>query len=212
MSSHHIVRDEQEPALVVAQPDGLSEEARGALLEWSPTVVVLSPVLDVVLHWGIKLDVVVGYEAEVAELREKLKPQSPVQVLVIAEGGDLLATALIYLQQNRYPAVNVLADIHVAGVNTFRTVQEFVGVLDVVTYSQGYKCWPARGHRVEKWLPKGQVWELLPLQPDSRLRTRGMFPEYDNERWTAPVTVTAETDGRVKVEATGPFWIYEKIE
>jgi len=212
MSSHHIVRDEQEPALLVASNRMLSEEGVGSLLEWSPTVVVLSPVLEAVLTWGIKVDVVVAHESEVEELRPMLKPQSPVKLLAIPEEGDLLATGLIFLHQNKYSGVNVLANLHAQGVETFTTLQEFVGVMDIVTFSQGYKCWPAKGHRYSKWMAKGQELELLPINPDQKLRTQGFYPEFANERWDAPVRVTSETEGTAIIEATGPFWIYEKIE
>ncbi|MFD2144372.1 hypothetical protein [Mucilaginibacter antarcticus] len=38
MSSHHIVREKQEPALLVLGLDGFDEEQLGQLLEWSPTL------------------------------------------------------------------------------------------------------------------------------------------------------------------------------
>lgn len=213
MSSHHIVRDEQEPALLVAAPGMLSAEGIGSLLEWSPTVMVLSPMVDRVLAWGIKLDVVVCFEDEVETLRPVLQPQSPVKVLAIPrDSGQLLATALVFLHQSKHTAVNVLADLHHQGQDTFLALQEFTGVLQLVVYSQGHKCWPARANRLEKWLPKGQELELLPLQAGMRLRTQGLFPAFNNDFWEQPVQVKAEEEGRVTAEATGPFWIYEKVE
>ncbi|RZK41505.1 MAG: thiamine pyrophosphokinase, partial [Pedobacter sp.] len=40
MSSHHIVREKQEPALYIHQLGNFDEEKLGQLLEWSPTVLV----------------------------------------------------------------------------------------------------------------------------------------------------------------------------
>ena len=40
MSSHHIVRDDQEPALIIANGASCSNELLGQLLEWSPIVIV----------------------------------------------------------------------------------------------------------------------------------------------------------------------------
>lgn len=37
MSSHHIVRDDQEPALIIANGAACSSELLGQLLEWSPS-------------------------------------------------------------------------------------------------------------------------------------------------------------------------------
>ena len=40
MSSHHIVKEKQEPALYIHQLGDFNEEFLGQLLEWSPTVIV----------------------------------------------------------------------------------------------------------------------------------------------------------------------------
>ena len=60
MSSHHIVRDDQEPALIIANGQSCSFELMGQLLEWSPVVMVLDGAIHRVLELGIKLDIVLG--------------------------------------------------------------------------------------------------------------------------------------------------------
>ena len=60
MSSHHIVRDDQEPALIIANGASCSEELLGQLLEWSPYVIVLDSAIERVIHLGIKIDVILG--------------------------------------------------------------------------------------------------------------------------------------------------------
>ncbi|MCB0735469.1 MAG: thiamine diphosphokinase, partial [Bacteroidetes bacterium] len=60
MSSHHFVRDKQEPALMIANGQSCSMELLGQLLEWNPYVLVLDGALDRVLMNGIKVDAVLG--------------------------------------------------------------------------------------------------------------------------------------------------------
>ncbi|HBK84253.1 MAG TPA: thiamine diphosphokinase, partial [Flavobacterium sp.] len=60
MSSHHIVRDDQEPALIIANGAACSTELIGQLLEWSPLVIVLDAAIERVLELGIKVDVLLG--------------------------------------------------------------------------------------------------------------------------------------------------------
>ena len=57
MSSHHVIRDKQEPALIIANGEACSEELLGQLLEWSPFVVVLDSAIHRVLDLGIKATV-----------------------------------------------------------------------------------------------------------------------------------------------------------
>ncbi len=60
MSSHHIVRDDQEPALIIANGAACDPELLGQLLEWSPLVVVLDSAIERVIELGIKVDVLLG--------------------------------------------------------------------------------------------------------------------------------------------------------
>ena len=60
MSSHHIVRDDQEPALIIANGASCNIELLGQLLEWSPLVIVLDSAMERVLELGIKVDVLLG--------------------------------------------------------------------------------------------------------------------------------------------------------
>ena len=49
MSSHHIVRDDQEPALIIANGEACSMELLNQLLEWNPLVIVLDSAITRVL-------------------------------------------------------------------------------------------------------------------------------------------------------------------
>lgn len=60
MSSHHIIRDKQEPALIIANGEECSMDLLEQLLEWSPTVVVLDDAIERVISLGIKVDVWLG--------------------------------------------------------------------------------------------------------------------------------------------------------
>ena len=60
MSSHHIVRDDQEPALIIANGAACQPELLGQLLEWSPLVVVLDSAMERVMELDIKVDVLLG--------------------------------------------------------------------------------------------------------------------------------------------------------
>ena len=58
MSSHHIVRENQEPALLVAAAGVLDSEQMGQLLEWSPTILADDQTVDFLLAEQIKVDIV----------------------------------------------------------------------------------------------------------------------------------------------------------
>jgi uncharacterized Rossmann fold enzyme len=60
MSSHHFVRDGQEPALIIANGAECDSELLGQLLEWNPYVLVLDGALQRVLDMNIRVDAVLG--------------------------------------------------------------------------------------------------------------------------------------------------------
>src|SRR5688572_9528047 len=99
MSSHHIVREKQEPALYIHHLGTFDEEYLGQLLEWSPTLIVNASVYEKALSLGLKIDVVVNAGTE--ELFQE-------NTKVIEGGTDDLDTVLDYLIAEKYPAVNVI--------------------------------------------------------------------------------------------------------
>src|SRR3954465_5486275 len=100
MSSHHIVREKQEPALLVLGLDHFSEEMLGQLLEWSPTVITTPLTAEQIDAFGIKVDMVIAHEPDAA-LQSDVKLISPL-------GDNPLIAGLAFLTGKGYPSVNIV--------------------------------------------------------------------------------------------------------
>jgi thiamine pyrophosphokinase len=81
MSSHHIVRDDQEPALIIANGAACSQELMGQLLEWSPRIIALDSAIDRVAALGIKVDVVLGDFDRDFNPQHYLEEQFPLEII-----------------------------------------------------------------------------------------------------------------------------------
>lgn len=147
MSSHHIVREKQEPALLIAGLDNFTDELLGQLLEWSPTVIVTADQAERVQTYGIKIDGLVG---------DKLVDlgQSDVK-LIPANGADPVKAALTYLINQNYPAVNIVTD----SFNVSDIIDE-VTKLDIVVFFENKKI-TAVHSGFRKWKPAGERIEFL---------------------------------------------------
>lgn len=189
MSSHHFVKEDQEPALVIAHAATIPFTVVQELLEWSPTVIVLEDALPDVLLWGIKLDVVIGQQKNIDQHVQLLKDQVPVKILSHSEEEDPLQTALYFLIAGKYNAVNVL------GVNR-GTLELFTPKLDVVTFFENKRWSYARYGKFEKWLSKG---------------TKISLPEKVKSVDGLNNSGVVLHDGIIKVMADSPFWIGEGI-
>jgi len=194
MSSHHIVRENQEPALLIADAHAISFEKIQELLEWMPTVVVLSNEADTVISWGIKVDVVIAPLNELAKWQDRLIDQAPVKLISFNPGEDPLATAIYFLAASKANAVNCL----------LKTTDD---LKRVATYSQldteafvANKLWSCiRNGHYEKWLPANALLNLLPEE------VRSEFPELKTGYYR-----TTE-DGMVSLKSTQTFWVGEEL-
>ncbi len=147
MSSHHIVREKQEPALLVLGLDGFTDELLGQLLEWSPTVITVPDVAERLVTYGIKVDWIIA-----AADNETQQPD----VKILPSGSDdALVAGLKYLTANEYPSVNIVTDeLKMASYDVF------VNRIDIVIFHNGKRIYPIHpGFR--KWKPAGELIEIL---------------------------------------------------
>ncbi len=100
MSSHHIVKEKQEPALYIHELGDFNEEYLGQLLEWSPTLIVNAAAYEKVNSLGLKIDIVVNQVENQSIFQESTK--------TIMGPGDDFNTVLNYLISEKYSAVNVI--------------------------------------------------------------------------------------------------------
>ncbi|WP_158825492.1 thiamine pyrophosphokinase [Mucilaginibacter lacusdianchii] len=182
MSSHHIVREKQEPALLILGLDQFTDEELGQLLEWSPTVIAVSAMAEQLAIYDIKVDYIIGDEGfSIA--------QSDVKTLKSA-GKPLLNAALEFLIEQGYPAVNIVT----SGFD-FKTYQAYVGKIDWVVFCNQQKIYPIMSG-FSKWKPAGELIEIL--GPSIELLEEGLAPLTHNQYSTT-------NDGFFKLTFKEPY-------
>ena len=147
MSSHHVVREKQEPALLVLGLNNFSAELLGQLLEWNPTVITTRETAPLLHDNGIKIDWVIA--------SGKYKPtQRDIKVMPL--GNDTPAeAALKYLVTHGYPAVNIITDDLQLKDYLF-----FTDKINLVIFYANRKIYPVTTG-FSKWKPAGEVIEIL---------------------------------------------------
>ncbi len=136
MSSHHIVREKQEPALLILDLAHFNGELLGQILEWSPAVFATNSSYEEINSLGIKVDFVFAPESNL-DVQEHTK--------IIVCSGDILEGALKYLVTEEYPAVNIIT-------NSFylKDYVLFVDLIDLVVFVGSRKIFPVRSG-FSKW-------------------------------------------------------------
>lgn len=177
MSSHHIVRDAQEPALIIANGEACAAELLGQLLEWSPTVVVLDGAAERAASLGIKIDVLLGDFDRLDNLEEIRQAQYPVEIVCLPDQESTdLEKGIEFLIERGYPAANIVwatgkrAD-HT--LNNLMSLVKYQGRINLVMWDDYSKIFPVNGH-FEKWYTQGSVISLLPVGTAAGVVTEGL--------------------------------------
>lgn len=143
MSSHHIVKEKQEPALYIHEVGNFNEEYLGQLLEWSPTLIVLASEYEKVVSFGLKIDIVIGNLPTGALLQENMR--------VIPQVKNGIEDALEFLVNEKYPAVNVISNIH-----SFDDLTCYLPDINLVLFTEKSKHYPIRTG-FSFWKPAGTI-------------------------------------------------------
>ncbi len=149
MSSHHIVRDKQEPALVILDLENFDKEHLGQLLEWSPTVLVAQNVYEKVVSMGIKIDVLICNQEKKIQLQEAIK------YIEINFDRDVLPASLNFFISQHYPAVNIICKNF-----NLTTIKQYISKIDLVIFSNNKKCYPIKTG-FSKWSAGNSLIEVL---------------------------------------------------
>ncbi|MFZ4106431.1 thiamine diphosphokinase [Flavobacterium sp.] len=187
MSSHHIVRDDQEPALIIANGASCSFELLGQLLEWAPIVVVLDNAIERVLQLDIKIDVLLGdFDGDFNPEIYKEK-QYPLEIVHTPDQNKTdLEKAFDYLIEKGHKAVNV---VWATGKRADHTI---TNITNIVSYRNKLKIVILDNHskifllpkKFEKWYPTNTPISLIPIGKVSGISTQNLFYSLQNEELT----------------------------
>lgn len=187
MSSHHIVRDDQEPALIIANGEACSEALLGQLLEWSPLVIVLDAAIERVLELGIKVDVILGDFDRGLDVDYYKEKQYPLEI-VYAPNQDKtdLEKAFDYLIEKGHKGVNV---IWATGRRSDHTI---TNITNIVSYRDHLKIVILDDHskvfllqkKYEKWYTANTILSLIPIGKVTGITTQNLFYSLKNEDLT----------------------------
>ncbi|TGD59068.1 thiamine diphosphokinase [Flavobacterium humi] len=187
MSSHHIVRDDQEPALIIANGASCSEELLGQLLEWSPLVIVLDSAIERVLELGIKVDVLLGDFDRGFDAAYYAAKQYPMEIVHTPDQEKTdLEKAFDYLIQKGHQAANV---VWATGKRADHTI---TNITSIVQYREKLKIVILDDHskvfllpkRFEKWYTAKTPISLIPIGNVSGITTRNLFYPLQNDGLT----------------------------
>lgn len=184
MSSHHIVRDDQEPALIIANGEACSMNLLHQLLEWSPLVVVLDSAIDRVIELGIKVDVLIGDFDRSFDYNRYKDLQYPIEIVKIDDQDSYdLDKAINYLIGRKIPAANIVwatgkrMDHTLTNITNMVRYSNYIKLVMLDDYS---KIFPLP-KKFTKWYPAQTILSLIPIGMVEGINTSNLKYELLNE-------------------------------
>ena len=184
MSSHHIARDDQEPALIIANGDACSAELLGQLLEWSPLVIVLDSAIERVLKLDIKVDVLLGDFDRGFDTNYYKEQQYPLEIVHTPNQDKTdLEKAFDYLIEKGHRAANVIWATGKRADHTITNLTNIVAyrnLLKVVLLDDHSKVFLLQ-NQFEKWYTANTILSLIPIGKVTGITTQNLFYSLHNE-------------------------------
>ncbi len=202
MSSHHFVKEQQEPAVFILEVEGISFETVAPLLEWSPTLLVAQEAVEVVLSWGIKIDVVLGTLEFQTENRHLLEEQYPLRFLTVSS-LTALEEGIHYLLTSQHKGVHLVGFDH----QKHQELEKKIFHLDLTLVDGDWKYYPVKGGKFSKWFVPAEIRLLASEnQPVELSNAEGslLFP-------ICYLTQLEVPEGISTFSSTGIFWIGERV-
>lgn len=184
MSSHHIVRNDQEPALIIANGESCSLELLNQLLEWSPFVIVLDSAIERVINLGIKVDVLIGDFDRNFDAEKYTDLQFPIEIIKVDDQNSTdLDKAYNYLIEKNITSANVVWATGRRADHTFTNLTNVVKVADKlkIVLLDDYSKVFLLPKSYKKWYTKNTPISLIPLGKVDGIITKNLAYSLNDE-------------------------------
>lgn len=187
MSSHHIVRDDQEPALIIANGAMCSEELLGQLLEWSPFIIVLDSAIERVMKLDLKVDVLLGDFDRNFDAEYYKEKQFPIEIVHTPDQNKTdLEKAFDYLIEKKIPAVNVIwatgkrADHTITNITNITSYRDKLKIVILDDHSKVFLL----PKKFKKWYPANTPISLIPIGNVTSIHSQNLYYSLENDTLT----------------------------
>ncbi len=209
MSSHHIVRTDQEPALIIANGQSCSNELLGQLLEWSPLVVVLDSAIQRVIDLNIMVDVLLGDFDRNFDPALYEQQQFPLEIVYTPNQDKTdLEKAFDYLIERKIPAVNVIwatgkrADHSITNMTNIVRYRNKLKIVILDDYSKIFLLQPD----FKKWYTAKSILSLIPVGTVTGITSHNLTYELSDDTlimgYRTGSSNSVKEDGIVSIEHT----------
>ncbi|NMM46826.1 hypothetical protein [Marinigracilibium pacificum] len=188
MSSHHVIREGQEPAVYLRNTNSIYLEALFNLLEWSPYLIVNDETYEFTKIHQLKVDAIIS---------QKLVYQEPnVHIIDSSEDSNDIQLLEKWIKKKNCDLVEIFDTIE--NITLDISLDHSIGIIDSkIKYSYVRNSF-------EKWFPKFQKLKI-------RSTTKNQDFNFENIQIDGQ-TFNVIAEGLAKISSNSPFYIGEFLE
>ena len=220
MSSHHIVKDFQEPALLIADGELCNKELIDELLQWSPMVVVLDEAMLKLKDWNFKIDYWLGDFDDIEP--ESFLDEIGQDCLEIIHAPDQnktdLEKGIEFLISKGAKAIN-LCGIDGKRIDhtlaNFSSISKYAHQVNIVVWNNYSKAYFIP-NKFSKWFKEKASISLIPMPRATDVNSKGLLYELNMHQleWGVQTSSSNESSSEGMVNITykdGLIMLIEKI-
>jgi thiamine pyrophosphokinase len=155
MSSHHFVKEKQEPALLILSDTSFEKNILEQLLEWSPIVIVEDKCLIQLNHEPIKIDYVLQTDLEISEIESWISFQDNVRIIDASKAENKITFLIHILEREDNQALSIVGH----KIEEEKILSFYESKMNIIFYSNEYKTYTKYEH-FKKWKESDSTFEI----------------------------------------------------
>ncbi len=155
MSSHHFVKEKQEPALLILSDTSFEKYILEQLLEWSPIVIVEDKCLMQLNHEPIKIDYVLQTDLDISEIEGWISFQDNVRIIDASKAENKITYLIDILEREDNQALSIVGH----KIEEEKILSSFESKMNIIFYSNKYKTYTKYEH-FKKWKESDSIFEI----------------------------------------------------
>lgn len=188
MSSHHFVKEKQEPALLILSDSSFEKDILEQLLEWSPIIIVEDKCLLQLNHEPIKIDYVLQTDLKLEEIESWISFQDNVRIIDSSNAVNKIKFLINILEREDNQALSIIG--HSPIQEEVLKSDEFK--MNIIFYSNEYKTYIKYEH-FKKWKEIGSLFDIIA----ENISTKNLLQE--NSLYKVIEDGTVEINSRAKM-------------
>lgn len=198
MSSHHIIRENQESALFLVDSKAVKRELLESYFEWSPLIVTTEETFIQLNQFGYKIDALICERGFKINFETELAIQHPIDIITAGSSNQVIKEGINYLINKKAPAINIFLN---TSVEKMMEISHAFPKQKIVFVNQNKKVFVADEGKYEKWLPENIEISIIPTVESQE------FYLGQNEK------LILNEEHLIKIKKEGPFTLssYQKF-